>query len=273
MSNSRVLKQRLSLVYAITEKEITLQLRFKFSLFLQFILPIIAIIMPLIIMGKIFSYNETFGTWNANNYIIYQFIAYHIALLRSLIHLFPYQFHQEKYWYTLQALIIAPFNRLYLLFGIFFSQIILILIPFSIVLGLSLFFYSISFSTFLFIIFLYFLVALIFSGIGIIIGIFAISKENYWHLLEFGLTIIFWFSCITYPFEIFPKIIQDLINLNPFYHIFDVLRLSWIENNLLFTISAHSYKFLLLLSSAILLPLVGVYIFNIIYKKYGIVGY
>ena len=43
MSKTRVLKQRLSLLYAIVEKEIRLQLRFKFSLFLKFITPIIGI--------------------------------------------------------------------------------------------------------------------------------------------------------------------------------------------------------------------------------------
>ena len=109
--------------------------------------------------------------------------------------------------------------------------------------------------------------------LGIIIGIFAISKENYWHLLEFGLIIVFWFSCISYPFELFPELIQNVINLNPLYYIFDFLRLVWIEDNIGQSILLHPHNFLILIGLAVALPSIGVFIFNKIYKKYGIVGY
>ena len=104
-------------------------------------------------------------------------------------------------------------------------------------------------------------------------GVFAISKENVWKFLSFAMNLIFWASCITYPFEFFPDLIQDIINLNPLYYIFDILRLIWIENNFIITLTTHSLHFYILISLAIVIPLIGVNIFNKIYKKYGIVGY
>lgn len=229
--------------------------------------------MPLIIMGQFLNFNSDFGPWGRDNYAVYQFLAYNIFLLQGIVTKFPAQLNQEKFWQTLPALIIGPFNRINLLFGIFFSHLILISIPFSIFFILALIILPISFMTIISILFFYLLLALTYSGIGLIIGIFAISKENMWQILTFIFSLIIWFSCVTYPFEIFPGILQDIINLNPFYHIFDFLRIVWFENNILTSIMNHINQFMILILCAISFPLIGVYIFNIIYRKYGIIGY
>jgi ABC-type polysaccharide/polyol phosphate export permease len=260
-------------VLAITEKNIKLQIRFKFQLIVGLINPILTILMPLIIFNKLFNFNESFGPWTPQNYIVFLLSTYKLNLLIKTITYFPQQLRIEKFWKTLPALIIAPFNRFDLLLGIFFSSFIIISVPFILFFILALIFYPISFLTIMFVLFIYMLIALIFSGIGLLIGVFAISNENIWRFLEFSLSFIFWASCISYPFDIFPESAQYLISLNPLYYIFTILRMTWIDNNIFITINNNSISFIILLTMAIFLPLISVYIFNRIFKKYGVIGY
>jgi ABC-type polysaccharide/polyol phosphate export permease len=272
MLNLRSIKDNLSQVIALTEKNVKLQLRYKFGLILSYISNIIAIFTPIIIMSNLFEFRDV-GVWTTENFILYQFIAYNIMLLSGITQVFPGQFRMEKYWKTLPALIIGPFNRFNLLFGLFLSQIILIIFPFIFFFTLGFIFYPINPVTIFFIIIIFFLTAIVFSGIGLILGVFAISNENIWNILQFSLSFVFWFSCITYPFEIFPGFLQDIIVMNPLYYIFDFLRLTWIDDIGFLTISTYPLNFTFLICTAIILPIIGVFLFNIVYKKYGITGY
>lgn len=267
------IRRQVMQIYALVEKNLRLRLRFKFNIIISFLMPVISIAMPLIILGKFFTLNTEFGPWNESNYMVFQFIAYQILLMKVLISEFPAQFFREKYWKTIPAIIIAPFNHYNLLLGIFFSHMILISIPFIIFFVLCWIIYPISFLTIISIVVLLFFIALIFSSIGLIIGAFAISNENIWKILGFGISMVFWLSCLTYPFEIFPNVIQQIINLNPLYYIFDVLRTTWIENNILLSISSHPFNFLILFLTVLIFPIISVYTFKMIYKKFGIVGY
>lgn len=273
MKLKRILKNNLIQISSLTEKSLKLQWRFKLTTIVSFFTPLISIFLPLIILGQFLTLSVDFGPWTTENYFIYQFMAYQIMLLKRLIVGFPEEIRQEKFWKTLQGLIIAPFNRFNLLLGTFFAHVILILIPISIFFVLSYIAVPISFLTLICVILFLILVALIFSGIGLIIGIFAISRENYWRLLLFLMNIFIWLSCLTYPFEIFPGFIQNIINLNPLYYIFDIIRLLWIENNVFLTFSTHPFNVLVIFLAVVILPCVGVYFFNLIYKKYGIEGY
>lgn len=273
MNIAKTIKANLSQIAALTEKNIKLRLRYKFGLILSYIMNIISIFTPLIIMANIFQLRPIVGDWTFNSFILYQFIAYNIMILSGITSSFPGQFRSEKYWKTLPALIIGPFNRFNLLFGIFLSQLIMIAIPFTIFFILGNILYTLSIATIVFVLTIFFLSALIFSGIGLILGIFAISNENIWNLLQFGLLFVFWFSCITYPFEIFPDFIQDIIVLNPLYYIFDLLRLTWIQNNGFFIVASYPLHFIFLICTAVIIPIIGVFLFNLVYKKYGITGY
>lgn len=273
MNKTKIIKNNIIQIFAITEKNLRLKLRFKVSLLISFLSPIISILMPLIVLGEFFQFNVEFGPWSETNYLVYTFMAYIIFILKQIIFEYPTQLNMEKFWKTIAGVVIAPFNRFNLLFGIFFAQVLVSLFPLILFTIICYIYYPISLSTLLFVILLYFLIALIFSAIGLIMGVFAISNENIWRSLVYIVNIVIWFSCITYPFEIFPPIFQGVINFNPFYHIFNILRLSWIEDVVLLTISLHSIDFLILVLSAIILPCIGVYTFNMIYKKYGIVGY
>ncbi len=168
---------------------------------------------------------------------------------------------------------IAPFNKVHLLFGVFFSHLIIIAIPFVVLFVLTYLISPIGVFTILFIIGIYLLIDLIFSGIGLFLGVFAISKENYWRIFSIGFQIVFYVSCVIYPFEIFPQEIQPIIQLNPFYHIFDLLRVTLLEDNAILTIKNYPFQLVILIGTAIIVPLIGIYIFNKVYNKFGIVGY
>jgi len=267
------LKDNISQILAITEKNVKLHLRYKFGLIFAIINPLLAIYIPLIIMGNLFEFSNQFGVWNSQNFIVYQFIAYNISLLKSLVNVFPKQFQMEKFWKTLPALIIGPFDRINLLLGILFSHIIIISPPFLVIIVLNLIYYPISIISFLFFLFEFLLIALIFSGIGIAFGVFAISNENVLKVLNFLIGFVYLFSCLTFPFQIFPDFIQNVIVINPLYYVFDFLRMSWINNNVALTITNYPFHFLILISCAIILPIVGTYIFSKVYKKYGITGF
>ncbi|MFX1463279.1 MAG: ABC transporter permease [Promethearchaeota archaeon] len=271
--NKATIKKNLTQIFALTERNIKLKLRFKFSLIISYFLPIISILMPIIILSKFFSLNNQFGPWTTTNYLIYQFIAYKIYSIKGITSEFPHQIREEKFWKTLPALIIGPFNRYNILLGIFTSHILLISIPFITFFILCFLIAPISFITLISIIGIYIIITLIFSGIGLVFGIFSASNENMWKFLEFGFGLLFWLSCITYPYELFPGFIQNLINLNPLYYLFDILRWTWIDNNPILTVATYPYHFTILIACGVIVPPIGIYIFDKIYNVYGIMGY
>ncbi|MEE9379281.1 MAG: ABC transporter permease [Candidatus Lokiarchaeia archaeon] len=263
----------LSQIYAIVEKETKLQLRIKTNLILSYIMPIISLIIPLIIMGQIFTLAEAFGPWNSQNFFIFMLSTYQITLLNRLTSAFSNNLLREKAWRTLPALIIAPFNRFNLLFGIFFSHLVVISIPFAIFIIICYIYYPISILTILSVLTLYFFLALFFSGIGLVIGVFAISKESVVRILNVFYSIAVWFSCLSMPFEFFPGFFRNIVIYNPLFYNFVIIRLVWIEDNIVFSLLNHGFNFFVLIGTGLVVSIMGVFFFNYIYKKYGIAGY
>lgn len=259
-------------IFAIVEKDLKGTLRYKFPLIISYINPFIQLIIPLILMNLIFSFQGSYGPWNAQNYVIYLFIGYIIMLNMSITNLGG-RFKTEKYWRTLQALMVAPFHRYNLLIAMIVTHIIVVSIPFIGLIIIIYILYPISIFTFLFILILFVAVLLIFAGIGFFIGVFAISKEGFNTWLSTMLKYVFLFACITFPYQIFPNYIQVFVNFNPIYYIVDIIRLSWLEDNIVYTVVTHPYHMIILICLLISFPYIGLSMFNYIFKKYGIEGY
>jgi len=265
----RIIKKTL----ALAEKQIYMQFRFKYRTLLNYFAPAITILMPTIILGRFFQNNVNFGPWTSQNYIIFIFIGYNILLLRGMVNYIPAHLKQEQYWKTLPALIIAPFNRYYLLFGYFISEVSLLSLPFLAFLIILFVVYPISFVSLIMVILLFIGVAMVFAAIGLVLGVITVANENISSLLTFIIGFVFWASCITYPFQLFPDVIKDLILLNPIYYLINFIRLTWLENNIYYTIINHSGHFLIVISSIVIAPILAVIMFNLIYKKLGTSGY
>ncbi|MFX0001878.1 MAG: ABC transporter permease [Candidatus Hodarchaeota archaeon] len=273
MKIRKKIKRILSKTLAIAEKNARTQFRFKYNVILRWFVPIITLLMSIIILGTFFENNIDVGPWTQENYLIFIFIGYNIMIMQSMITYIPKYLLQEKYWKTLPALITAPFNRFYLLFGYILSEYLGIIIPFTIFFVIMLFILPISIPILLIVLLMFFGIGIIFSGLGLFLGVFAISNENYLYFFDFASRLIFWVSCITYPFQLFPEIIQNIIQINPIYYMIDIIRLTWIENNIILTTTSHPFHISMFVISLIIFPIICVYIFNIIYKKLGITGY
>ena len=258
---------------ALAEKQIYMQFRFKYRTMLNYFAPVITILMPIIILGRFFQNNVNFGPWTSQNYMIFIFIGYNILLLRGMINYIPLHLQQEQYWKTLPALIIAPFNRYYLLFGYFISEVSLLSLPFLAFLTILFIFYPISFLTLIIVILLFIGIAIVFAAIGLVLGVITVANENISSILTFLIGFIFWASCITYPFQLFPSIIKDLISLNPIYYLINFLRLTWLDNNIYYTVINHPGHFTIVISSIVIAPILAVIMFNLIFKKLGTSGY
>lgn len=267
------IKDDLYQIFAVTEKDLKLSTRFKLPIIMSFITPVLNLILPLIILGQIFTFSENFGPWDSQNFALYVMTAYQINIMAGVRGIFPSRFHIEKVWKTLHATIIAPFNRRNLLFGMFFSYMILNAFIFTSFFIISFFIKPISIISVLFLFIFYFFIALVFSGVGLFLGALAISKPSLTPIVNLGISILYIFSCLSYPFDFFPPHFQSLVLLDPFFYLFDFIRIIWLDDNIFLSIVTHPFHVLLIVGGAIILPLVGLWIFNFIYNKYGIVGY
>ena len=277
MLTKKSVRRNLKQTTALIERNIFFEMRFKLVLFTSFLNPFIQILMPLIIFGAIFSISEdySFGYWGGENYLLFLLIAFCVQFLRRIVENFRQLFFREKFWKTLQALMVAPINRYVLLFGILISEMILISIPFIIFLIITLIIFPISILNLLIVLLLFFCLAIFFGSLGLLVGVLVITKEGIYRIFKLGLTFLYWLSCVSYPLQIFPQIIQNVILLNPLYYFIDLIRIVWmmgIDYNL--AISFLSPLHIIIVATfTILLPILSVVLFNIFYKKFGITGY
>ncbi len=113
------IKDDLYQIFAVTEKDLKLSTRFKLPIIMSFITPILNLLLPLIILGQIFTFSDNFGLWDSQNFALYIMTSYQISIMTKVRNIFPSRFYIEKVWKTLHATIIAPFNRRNLLLGMF----------------------------------------------------------------------------------------------------------------------------------------------------------
>ena len=271
------LKRSFKQTMALVERNIYFETRFKLAFFSKFLGPIIQILMPLIIFGTIFNINEDyqFGYWKGENYMLFILIAFCIQFLRQINDNFRLLLQREKYWKSLQALMVAPINRYVLLFGFLISEMILISIAFSAFFIIAMILFPINIFYILLVLLLFLCSAIIFGSIGLITSILIITKEGWLGVFSLGLKILFWLSCFSYPLQIFPEFLQFFILLNPLYYLIDIIRLTWligIDANLALTFFTPAH-IIILVSLTIFLPIISVYLFNKFYDRFGISGY
>ena len=277
MITRKSIRRNIRQTIALAERNILFETRFKLYTIANFIGPIVQILMPLIIFGAIFSLNSaySFGYWTSQNYFLFILLAFIIQFLRQIIENFRFLFLREKYWKTLQALLVAPINRYVLLFGVLISEMILISIPIIFFFIVAIIVFPITFLNLLLVLIILASISIIFGSIGLILGIIFVTQEGVQRILKIGLTFVFWLSCISYPIQIFPEIVQNVILINPFYYIIDLFRIVWligVDYNLAmsFLTPIHIILICLLTFS---LPVISVYLFNKFYDKFGISGY
>lgn len=259
-------------MYAISKKEVKLNLRFKYDFFFRAVSnPIrMFISFSIIYNGFFLAGAQGIGGVEKANYILFLLIgAMAHTLFVSAFYIFNRTFIREKYWRTIQAILIAPVSRMSLVFGFGFSELFrqLLILPIFIVVCLII--SPIAFTDL--VVVLATLLALFFGvlGFSFVQGGFALSNENYLFVFQYLFWIWSFFSCFFYPIEAIPDILQPIVEVNPVYHGLTIIRGLWMQGHVPDLPLHAAYVILFAVAS----PLVSIRIFSGTIKRYGITGY
>lgn len=298
--------QKISRIYnktiAIAEKEIKLELRFPFAFFTSiFIKPFLSLIPFLILYSALFGTGTSqlnsiitiilaketdpqlydllilqfvqknfFSSFNQTNYLSWLIIGTIIfSFSKNGFDAFLDRFNREKFWNTIQGTLLAPINRFLILIGYTIVVLIDSILFFIAIMAIYVFIYQISITQIIILFLISFLMLLGSGGIGLIKGAIFISTETYHTLFELAQFFILFLSCYSIPLEYFPEFLRGFILFNPFYHGIELAR------NIIYgqftPLTPFSLVYILIF--AISAMLIGVYLFNKIWKKFGIHGY
>ncbi len=260
---------------AFIEKNILLSLRIKSDFFLRMLNPFISLLLLFFIYNLLFRQGLTIGYWNHDNYALFLLISISLQFTLSIRSRYNTLFIREKYWKTLSATMVAPVNRFTLLAGVIVSELVINSIPLIALFVITLILYPISILFIFFFLLVYFLIYLTFASIGLFMSAFSISNEKIVPYIRLIMRFVMLFSCVSYPKEILPSEFSYFVLINPFYYFFDLLRLMWyigIDFDLAVSYITPVHLILIILLP-ILFTIIALYVFDSVYKKYGITGY
>ena len=258
--------------WVILEKELKLELRFKFSfLFSSLIDPVINTFWFGLLYLGFFSIGSK-PLWGVTREAFIPFLVVG-GLVNGFFSVgfgvFSSKLLYEKFWKTIEAFLIVPISRFHLLLG--YGLVEFIRMSFALLLFLGFCYWLHPTSGLVLLSVLLILVGLLMGslGVGLIRGIFTLTNENILPAFNF----LYWgwgfMSCFYYPKEILPRFIEPLTLVNPVYHAVTLIRHLWFD----YPISSVFVSSLWILGFAILMPLTGVTLFNRLWKKMGIQGY
>jgi ABC-type polysaccharide/polyol phosphate export permease len=261
----------LSEIIAISKKDFKLSIRFKTAYLLNtFINPFLSLIPLFIIYYGFLHYSgsEGFGGVTLSNYV--QFLIFGIiaqAFFYSGTNVFAVKFREEKYWKTIDALFAAPINYLSLIIGTGIN-VTLNLFPLLVIFILLASAFSVPSAGMILLTVVLMIIFLAFSlGVGLIFGALTLFNENFDPLFRYLLAGWILLSCFAYPIQIIPEVLRNLVLFNPAFQAVDFLRNIWINGFIAWE------SFFYVLASAIIMPLIAVYIFKAAWKRMEIQGY
>lgn len=181
----------------------------------------------------------------------------------------------EKFWQTINAILLAPINRLSLIFGVGLAEFIAIfpsLTLFIIVCFMLMPISLVHLGLVLFALLLLFLIAL---SMGLMAGCAGLFNENAVPIFGYIRVVVVFFSCFYYPIEVLRipqlgqigSILPTIAYLNPIYQAVTVLRSAWLHGVVPFD------SLIYVLFFAIIAPLAAVYIFRRLFKALSVQGY
>lgn len=266
------ISDKIRVLWAYALKDLRSAFRFKISLLNTILAPILTAASFLVTYAAIFfgAKTEDLGFVQKSNYVIYiltGFLVYSIFRLAwgrtSLL--------GEKVMQTLDGMLLAPRNRLYIMFGkavqsfaeifvtvVFFAIAIILLQPrinlFNLLAGvLSL--------IFLFVIFL---------SLDFIVSAIGLAEEGIeGFITTYVPRALLLIGCVYYPVDVIPEFARPLVYLNPLYHAVNLFRSAFMTADLRFGFLPIIYLAVLTL----VLPILATFIFDFVLKRWGIRGY
>lgn len=270
------IKKNISQTKALVIKDLKLRSRYIAKFLLLIIIPFTNFIIPLLVFNKIFEEigDESFGIWTPDNYIIFILTGVFIIIILDLISLYGNSFLREKYWKTLSGIFMSPVNTYNVLLSKLIAELIVFLIPLSLVFIICFIIANASLMTMLFTVIFYLAACLFIASVGLAIGSFRLSTEGQFKVFFFFIKFFLIFSCYKYPVQFFPEELQIFVYFNPFYYFWETIRIILVFGfeNVIFN-SRYTIHFTIVIILTIFGPILSVLLFKHVYKKYGITGY
>ena len=276
MNRFEQLQTDISQIYSLVIKDLKLKLRYKDQFFIEYIVPLLSLFFPYIVFTTIFNLEGTVfeSYFSINNYVLFLLLAYCVECLIFLLWNYREAFQNEKIWKTLTGMTVAPLNKYNIFIAYLISGLIAKSLPIIIIVILCSIMFPIPLTYFLLVLLVLLCIALTFSGMGYIIGVFQIINESISASLTAGISFISLVSCLFYPIDIFPESVHFIILLNPLYYYFDLLRLVWWAGIYEPAINLITLNHILFVTFfTIFTPIVASFLFAKLYYKYGISGY
>jgi len=266
------ISDKIRVLWAYALKDLRGAFRFKISLFNTILAPILTAASFLVTYAAIFfgAKTEDLGFVQKSNYVIYiltGFLVYSIFRLAwgrtSLL--------TEKVMQTLDGMLLAPRNRLYIMFGkavqsfaeifitvIFFAIAIIFLQPqiklYNLVIGI------------LALIFLF----IIFLSLDFIVSAIGLAEEGIeGFITTYAPRAFLLIGCVYYPVDVIPAFARPFVYLNPLYHAVNLFRSAFMTADLRFGF----YPLIFLALLAFVLPILAAFLFDFVLRRWGVRGY
>lgn len=261
-------------VKAYAVKDLKNTFRFKLAIFNFILAPFLTMFSFLITYSAVFfgAKTDDLGFVQKENYVIYLltgFLVYSCFRLAwgrtNLI--------GEKVMQTLDGMLLAPSSRLYILMGKAvqsFVEIFIVVFAFVVMVFLlqppTIYWKNLIIGS-VAVIFVF----IIFLSLDFIVTAIGLAQEG---IASFITTYVpkgfLLVGCVYYPVDIIPKFARPLVYLNPLYHGVDLFRSGFMQADLRFGLEI---PFLYLLILAVVLPIISVFVFEYVLKRWGIRGY
>lgn len=266
------IKNKIKTIKAYVVKDLKISFRFRMSLVNKFFAPVLTMLSFMVTYSAIFFGTSTddLGFVDRSNYVIYLltgFLAYSVFRLAWGIT----NLGSEVGGYTLFGIWLAPGSRAYLLAGKGVRALVEILISAGGFAAMLIFLRPNVYWSNLLVgivavgaLFLIFLsLDFVVSAIGLVNPGLAGVITNY---IPKGFLLI---GCAYFPIDVIPEIIRPLVYVNPLYHAVNLFRSGFMTADLQFGMTAPLIYLLVL---AVVMPIISIYLFEQVFKKWHVRG-
>ncbi len=179
-----------------------------------------------------FMSNGSFGIWSALNIILSAVVLWDV-LFRGQLGL-TMSFFEELWSRNLPNLFITPLKDIEMVYGLIVTSLVRTLIGITPAVFFANYFFNFHlFELGLYLIFLFLNLIIFGWSIGFIVSGLVLRYGQAFEELAWAIIfIILPFSCVYYPLDSLPNIIQDISLFLPTVHIFETMRLILIENKI-----------------------------------------
>jgi len=255
---------------AIAKKEVILDLRFKWNFFFSYMLmPVKWFLLFILIYFGFYTFGAgNLGWVSIDNYLTFLLFGtlFHFIVITSL-RVYAQKFKQEKFWQTIQGILIAPLGNFSLVIGIALSGLLYLFFILLFTFIAAYIINQVSIGIFLFTLVVVLISYLSLQGIGLIYASFTLTNENFMFLFVYLELLITTLSCFYYPIDVIPRALRPIIYLNPVYHANLIVKKLWITG------TYNIWSFIFLIIFAILSLILGMIIFKRMLRKLGVRGY